>query len=58
MTADTIRLTMLTKAWLGLPEVEGWEREEENLGEDGIYEGDQEDISEVAEGTEGMEEID
>ena len=55
MTADTIRLTMLTKAWLGLPEVESWEEVEENLGEDGIYEGDKED---TAEDTEGMGDLD
>lgn len=38
---------MLTKAWLGLPEVENWERVEENFGEDGVYEGDLEDGTEV-----------
>ena len=38
---------MLTKAWLGLPEVESWEEVEENLGEDGINEGDKEDTAEV-----------
>ena len=33
---------MLTKAWLGLPEVESWEEVEETRGEDGNYEADTE----------------
>ena len=49
MTANTIRLAMLTKAWLGLPEVESWEAVGENLGEDGVYEGDLEDTIEATE---------
>jgi len=32
----------LTKAWLGLPEVEVWEEVEETSGEDGNYEADTE----------------
>ena len=57
MTSSTIRLTMLTKAWLGLPEVENWERLEENLGEDGVYEGDLEDCTEVTDDVGDMEDI-
>ena len=33
---------MLTKDWLGLPEVEVWEEVEEIRGEHGNYEGDTE----------------
>lgn len=33
MTDNTIRLTIMAKAWLDLPDVENWETVEENLGE-------------------------
>ena len=47
MVGSTIRLLMLTKAWLGLPEVETWEEVEETDGEDGNYEADTERESEL-----------
>ena len=47
MVGSTIRLLMLTKAWLGLPEVESWEEAEETRGEDGNYEADTEGDGEV-----------
>ena len=42
MVGSTIRLLMLTKAWLGLPEVEPEEEAKETRGEDGNYEADTE----------------
>ena len=42
MVGSTIKLLLLTKAWLGLPEVEVWEEAEETRGEDGNYEADTE----------------
>ena len=35
MVGSTIKLLMLTKAWLGLPEVEAWEEVEETRGKMG-----------------------
>ena len=46
MVGSTVRLLMLTKAWLGLPEVDNWEKVEEARGEDGNYEADTEGESE------------
>jgi len=48
MVGSTIRLLMLTKAWLGLPEVEMWEEAEETRGEDGNYEADTEGDDELS----------
>lgn len=48
MVGSTIRLLMLTKAWLGLPEVEMWEEAEETHGEDGNYEADTEGDDELS----------
>ena len=42
MVGSTIKLLMLTQAWLGLPEVEVWEEVVETCGEDGNYEADTE----------------
>lgn len=46
MVGSTVRLLMLTKAWLGLPEVDDWEKLEEAYGDDGDYEADTEGESE------------
>ena len=48
MVGSTIRLLMLTKAWLGLPEVSSWEKIEEDRGEDANYEADSEGESEIS----------
>jgi len=48
MVGSTIRLLMLTKAWLGLPEVEMWEEAEETRGEDGNYEAETEGDDELS----------
>ena len=40
LEASTVRLLMLTKAWLGLVEYERTEYTEELLGEEGDYEAD------------------
>jgi len=48
MVGSTIRLLMLNKAWLGLPEVEMWEEAGETRGEDGNYEPDTEGDNELS----------
>ena len=49
---STIQLLMLTKAWLGLLEVETWEEVEETSVEDGNYEADTEGDSELSQALE------
>jgi len=46
LEANTVRLLMLTKAWLGLVEYETEEFVEELLGEEGAYEADEESAAE------------
>lgn len=54
MTANKFRLTMLTKAVLGLPEMENRETVGQNLSEDDIYVGGLEDSTEATGNLEGV----
>lgn len=58
MTGNTFRLTMLTKALLGLREVEIRETVEEILGEGGIYVGDLGDATKASGDLESAEDVD